>query len=558
MNPKSTFVGVYLLSFVFCLTSCSGDSDDESNTGSVNQPVNNIQMNSTIYGGGPFYFGGQKVMDELKFSGFTTINFWTIHVESNGDLIYNDQLIVKDGKYVGRPEWPSEIASLKVEPTSINRIQFGVASYGVPDFERIQSLIETEGVSSDSILYRNFAALKSTIPSIDAIDFDDESNYHIESATKFGIMLSDIGYKISFVPYTAKWFWEETFENINAARENAVDRVQIQAYAGGAGNLPSMWNGSFGDSKVSMGLWSFHGSSCNEGQSPEEVEDILKSWKSNISGGFIWLYDDAKKCGGSYLVAQYAAAINTALGINELVLSKAQEPFPQNGDISIATSATLTWAPGFNADKHNIYLSADNQINSEDLISSQAESQLFIDNLSPSTKYYWRVDEMHKDNIIEGDLWSFTTHREGYKAYDRSGTESITVMAKGENAPNEIALKAFDDNVKTKWLDFSATSWLQLEFDEGRQFEITEYTITSANDSPERDPKDWVLKASNDGEVWETIDSRRSQSFDERFEKRRYTFENNKKYGYYRFEITNHGGGITQLAEIELIEYVRE
>src|SRR5687768_4955462 len=57
---------------------------------------------SAIYGGGPFYAGGQAVMNTLRSSGFTTVVLWTIHVNAtNGDLIFNDIRIVSGGKYVG-------------------------------------------------------------------------------------------------------------------------------------------------------------------------------------------------------------------------------------------------------------------------------------------------------------------------------------------------------------------------------------------------------------------------------------------------------------------------
>src|ERR1035438_8174652 len=57
---------------------------------------------STIFGGGPFYTGGTATMNALRASGYTTVMLWTIHVNStSGNLIYNDQLVVSNGVYVG-------------------------------------------------------------------------------------------------------------------------------------------------------------------------------------------------------------------------------------------------------------------------------------------------------------------------------------------------------------------------------------------------------------------------------------------------------------------------
>ncbi|RYZ17927.1 MAG: lysyl endopeptidase, partial [Myxococcaceae bacterium] len=55
------------------------------------------QADSAIYGGGPFYSGGTAVMDDLRGSGFTTVILWSFHIEDNGDLVYNDIPVVKNG-----------------------------------------------------------------------------------------------------------------------------------------------------------------------------------------------------------------------------------------------------------------------------------------------------------------------------------------------------------------------------------------------------------------------------------------------------------------------------
>src|SRR4051794_41281985 len=72
---------------------------------------------SGVYGGGPFYDGGQTVMDDLRSSGFTTVVLWTIHVNSSsGDLAFNDHVVVSNGQYVGDPGWGGRLRSLKQAP----------------------------------------------------------------------------------------------------------------------------------------------------------------------------------------------------------------------------------------------------------------------------------------------------------------------------------------------------------------------------------------------------------------------------------------------------------
>jgi regulation of enolase protein 1 (concanavalin A-like superfamily) len=122
------------------------------------------------------------------------------------------------------------------------------------------------------------------------------------------------------------------------------------------------------------------------------------------------------------------------------------------------------------------------------------------------------------------------------------------------NNPNgsQGAAKAFDLNAGSKWL-CSAISWLQYDFGASNAQTIKRYTITSANDVPARDPKDWQLLGSNDGSTWTTLDTRSNQSFATRFEAQTYSIASPGGYRYYRLNVTANGGdGSTQLSEFRL------
>ncbi len=277
-------------------------------------PIQTAQGSSTIFGGGPFYSGGQARMNQLRSSGFTTVMLWTIHVnENNGNLIYNDVLIVSNGVYVGNPAWPGQLATLKQQPTSVNRIEVSVGSWGVPDFERIKILMDNYGTNTDSILYRNFQALK-VATGADAIDFDDESQYDVNTMVKFGRMLASIGYKVTLCPYIQPTFWQNVYNQLGP---NIVDEVYLQCYAGGAGNLNNLaaWNNLFGGLKVKPGLWCRHGNGCAEGHTAAEVLAQMTAWRNSagISGGFMWLFDDMLNCTAGGSPADYARAINQAV-----------------------------------------------------------------------------------------------------------------------------------------------------------------------------------------------------------------------------------------------------
>ncbi|NET88000.1 MAG: hypothetical protein F6K45_07885, partial [Kamptonema sp. SIO1D9] len=134
-----------------------------------------------------------------------------------------------------------------------------------------------------------------------------------------------------------------------------------------------------------------------------------------------------------------------------------------------------------------------------------------------------------------------------------------TITASGENAlAGEGKEEAFDRNSNTKWLTFSNTGWLQYEFE--TPVVVTDYHLTSANDEPARDPKDWQLQGSNDGVNFVNLESQTNQNFDTRLETKSFHIPstNQQAYQYYRLNITaNHGldsyGDATlQLAELQL------
>lgn len=124
----------------------------------------------------------------------------------------------------------------------------------------------------------------------------------------------------------------------------------------------------------------------------------------------------------------------------------------------------------------------------------------------------------------------------------------------GNNANgSEGAAKAFDVNVSTKWLG-SVVSWLQYDFGSGVTQTIKRYSVTSANDVPGRDPKDWQFQGSNDGSTWTTLDTRSNQSFANRYQMNTYPVASPGAYRYYRMNIAANNGDTssTQLSELGL------
>ena len=122
-----------------------------------------------------------------------------------------------------------------------------------------------------------------------------------------------------------------------------------------------------------------------------------------------------------------------------------------------------------------------------------------------------------------------------------------TLSPAAEQLPN-----LFDGSYLTKWLVFRPSSWVQFESD--NQYVVTGYTMTSGNDAASRDPINWNLQGSDDGENWTTIDERTDEDFIVRFYQRLFTFDNDVPYSHYRFNIdTVESPTIIQVADISLL-----
>lgn len=307
MNPSSWAHGFarFLRSLALLLASCG-----------LAHPALAATGYTGIYGGGPMYKHVASNITEIKNSGFTEIIVWSVQVNASGDLNLNGEFpLTSGGVYIGNNTWPNFAADLAtMKQGGAKRITFSVGSSNAnpSDFDHVKSVIQAQGTGPGSTLYKSFQALKQALPSIDAIDFDDESTYDATTMTQFGVMLGNLGYHVTVAPYTNAGFWTSVVSNINSQLPGTVDGVHLQAYDGGAGNSPcSGWN--FGSVPVFPGLW-------DANKTPPQVQSQMQAWKTQcgITGGFLWLYDDiaGKTYNGQNSTLAYAGAINNALGTN--------------------------------------------------------------------------------------------------------------------------------------------------------------------------------------------------------------------------------------------------
>ncbi|WP_420370438.1 GH92 family glycosyl hydrolase [Curtobacterium sp. L1-20] len=122
------------------------------------------------------------------------------------------------------------------------------------------------------------------------------------------------------------------------------------------------------------------------------------------------------------------------------------------------------------------------------------------------------------------------------------------VTADAENPPNEVAANLADGSASSKWLAFQKTGVITYRLDQAET--LAKYSLTSANDSPGRDPKAWTVSGSNDGTTWTTVDTQSGQAFSGRGTTNDYSAATPGSYSQYRLTISqNSGDGLTQLAD---------
>jgi signal transduction histidine kinase len=233
------------------------------------------------YVGQDFYAPSTAAQIAARSSGFTRLFLYALHVSTNGDIFYNNILVVQNGRYIGDPTWAATLAALKVQPTSIDRIE---ATIGGPDdvsFDNIRDLIAAQGSGTNTSLCQNLLALKNAT-GVDAIQFDDERTYHVSSAILFGRMVAALGLKVTLRPYTAQDFWVK----VKSGLDTNVDAIYLECYDRSAANDPGAWNVAFGGFKVYPGLWG----GVADG-STTMVTTKFRNWQNTlgITGGFIWL-----------------------------------------------------------------------------------------------------------------------------------------------------------------------------------------------------------------------------------------------------------------------------
>lgn len=186
------------------------------------------------------------------------------------------------------------------------------------------------------------------------------------------------------------------------------------------------------------------------------------------------------------------------------------------------------------------------------IIDYTASTTGYTDSGLPAGSYYYVVSALNSAGETAD------SPPQGIQVLAGVSTGSATTAHAGGGNGTEGSAKAVDGNTGSKWFSGGGSSagWLQIDLGAGNDRTVVRYDLTSANDVPGRDPKDWQVQGSHDGSTWTTLDTRSGETFDSRFLKRSFTFANATAYRYYRLNILSNFSGTAsdgiQLAEWEL------
>jgi hypothetical protein len=266
-------------------------------------------------------------------AGVTTIILWSIHVHPGGDLYLNDTLFVQDGaiqyatdgKSGVNPNFPQLVSALLGSGGSVRDLLLSVGAWGTTgDF--------TNWLNAREQVKTNLAVLQSTF-GVTGVDFDYEGNYSAQDATMIVTLTLDVGALglfATYCPYTDQSFWTGCLTSVyqqNNQRQ-IVKWMNLQCYAGGAGNSPTDWAQTVQDTPDTgvTDAYAFivpgYAVLGAEGGSPAAIEQAFAELAgTGITGGFLWnnegLWSTEGTGGpGAPRPSDYAQAINTGLGVS--------------------------------------------------------------------------------------------------------------------------------------------------------------------------------------------------------------------------------------------------
>ena len=289
-------------------------------------------------------------VSDLSSSGFQTAILYHMHIDAYGNFrSTNSQYpMIVDGRLQpGFAYLPGLIQSLTGDGSSIENVFFCLGGWGSEgDYVHAGHLLaQYPGLSNP--LWRNFVALQSI--GISGIDFDLEAGspvplsnpygYYLPIVVQLTAMLANLHIDVTYCPYTSPDFWMACLASSYAqgvSQGSPVSWLNLQCYAGGAGNTQKQWVGYINDAQSAaqpeglgisdatafvvpgFGAASSKGSTATCPQGSGGLQSLFSDsslMMPGIAGGFVFTYagilqnQQSGACAPTNTTADYASAI---------------------------------------------------------------------------------------------------------------------------------------------------------------------------------------------------------------------------------------------------------
>ncbi|MDM0047170.1 glycoside hydrolase N-terminal domain-containing protein [Variovorax dokdonensis] len=124
----------------------------------------------------------------------------------------------------------------------------------------------------------------------------------------------------------------------------------------------------------------------------------------------------------------------------------------------------------------------------------------------------------------------------------------------GAEGQGQGVLRTIDGNAGTKWCIDGPGSLVVWQLDLKAKQAVSSYSLTSADDVPDRDPATWVFSGSMDGSSWVELDRRTLPApFETRYRTKTFALGATANYRFYRFAfVPRRGVSHFQVANIDL------
>jgi alpha-L-fucosidase 2 len=148
---------------------------------------------------------------------------------------------------------------------------------------------------------------------------------------------------------------------------------------------------------------------------------------------------------------------------------------------------------------------------------------------------------------------SYRNFGDVYLEFGRSNATSVTSPSGHEHGDGKTIDNSVDGKKDSKWCIENRGKPVVWQAELPRAQAVASYSLTSAEDTPSRDPQEWTLAGSDDGKTWMELDRRTlDKPFEKRCQTKRFKIEKPREFRFYRFTFLPKDKTHFQVAEIEL------